>query len=169
MLRPGNKTSFQASTKFFTSCKSKEVRASHAAVMLFYDFCSRLGAKGASDIGANPFHGGKKVPAAPPANKPRKSSLYILPDPRGSKFSFRHSLHEVQQFELCAGETVWVITASLSSRRWNWHALWIAAPHKTSSVYGSAFRRLRNRSSSCWSTAGFLSGGSSLRFLKHSF
>lgn len=47
---------------------------------------SRLGAKGASGTGANPFHGRKTVPAAPPANQPHNSSLWILADPRGSKF-----------------------------------------------------------------------------------
>lgn len=75
MLRPGDKTPFQASKKFFIGYKANKVSAAHTAAMLFCDFCSRLGAKGASDTGANLFHAGKKVPAAPPANQPHKSSL----------------------------------------------------------------------------------------------
>lgn len=77
MLRPGNKTPFQASSVFFISYKAKTVRAAHPEAMLFCGFCCRLGAKGASDTGANPS------PATRPGKQPRNAESCRA---QGSKF-----------------------------------------------------------------------------------
>lgn len=69
--------SLSASSVFFISYKAKTVRAAHPEAVLFCGFCCRLGAKGASDTGANPS------PAAPPGKQPRNAESCR---PQGSKF-----------------------------------------------------------------------------------
>lgn len=90
--------------------------------------------------------------ASPPTHQLHKSLNPARDTGQQVLLQIKETLHKMQQFEQYAGEEAGVSTITL-----------VLLPedetgHKTSSVYHSGFKRLWNRGSSVWSTAGFPCG-----------